>query len=200
MTAISAAGGTLPDHFTIVNSPIIGGATLVQVDSAPHLVLDQIPTVPQRGTRPAVETPVAPPEIQRIDNARRDHQSHDDTTASTTLPLTPQLSPNTYPLSPDPQPCRVDLDALERKIRSIGARIDRMLLTADNRHAPHRRSCLLPNPLPHLPLQPILAFKLLLVLTSTRLSTRSVEVSGRISCTSQLPTLHLTTTIHPPNA
>jgi len=115
---------------------------LVQEDSAPRPHLTQIPTDPQRGTQPAVETAVAPSEFQCIDDDRRDHQPHDDTTASTT-PLSPlHLSPNAslLPTDPqscrvDPQPCRVNLNALERKISSIGEKIDRLLLNDDNRHA-----------------------------------------------------------------
>ncbi len=60
----------LPDHFTIVDSLTIGGDTLVQVDSALCLNLAPILTVPQRGTRPAVETIVAPSELQCIDDDR----------------------------------------------------------------------------------------------------------------------------------
>jgi len=136
MTAISAEGGTLPDHFTIVDSPIIGGDTLVQVDPAPHPNLAPILTVPQRGTRPAVETAVALPELQCFDDDRRDHQLRDDTTSSTIPLLSSQLSLNASPTRKDPKPRRVDLDALERKIRSIGEKLDRMLLTVDDRHAP----------------------------------------------------------------
>jgi len=143
MTAISAEGGTLPDPFTIVEAPTLSGDILVQVDQAPHPNLAQIPTVTQRGTQPAVETTVAPTKFQRIDDDRRDHHPHDDPTSSTTPLSSPPLSPNTTsPLRTDSKPCRVDLDALERKIRSIGERIDRMLLIGDAQHTP---------PLPVLP-------------------------------------------------
>jgi len=123
----------LPDHFTIVNLLTISGDTLVQEDSAPCLNLAQIPTDPQHGTRPAVETAVAPPELQHIDNDRQDHQPHDDMTASTT-PLSPlQLSPNASPLPMDPQPCHVNLNTLEQKIHSIiSKKIDQMLLNVND--------------------------------------------------------------------
>ncbi len=170
MTAISAEGGTLPDPFTIVEAPTLGGDILVQVDRALHPNLAQIPTVTQRGTQPAVETTVALTEIQRIDDDRRDHHPHDDPTSSTTPLSSPPLSPNTTsPLRTDSKPCRVDLDALERKIRSIGERIDRMLLIGDAQHTPHCRYCLILNPMPHPLLQLILPVPLLDALTLMRL-------------------------------
>jgi len=147
MTAISAEGGTLPDPFTIVEAPTLGGNILVQVDRALHPNLAQIPTVTQRGTQPTVETTIALTEIQRIDDDRRDHHPHDDPTSSTTPLLSPPLSLNTPLFRMDSQPCRIDLNTLEWKIRSIGERIDRMLLIGDARHTPPLLA--LPHPEPN---------------------------------------------------
>jgi len=85
--ATLANGGTIPDHFTIVDSPITSGNTLVQVESTPLLDLPQIPMVLQHGTQPTVETAVALQEIQCIDDAHQDHQPHNELT---TPPLTSQ--------------------------------------------------------------------------------------------------------------
>jgi len=73
-------------------------------------------------------------------------------TVATLLSSIPQLSPSASPSSIDSQPCHVNLDDLERKIHSIGKKIDRLLTNGYCNASPHATDPqilhLLPNPMP----------------------------------------------------
>ncbi len=113
------------------------------IDSAPPpIVLSPNPIVLQRGTVTAVDNSVANLLSAGFDDDPRRRTHHD---ILRPLPTSSPDTPNP-PVNPDnlndTQSSRIDLDALERKIRRIGEKIDRLLSVTDgvdaDDDAPHR--------------------------------------------------------------
>ena len=131
MTAILADGERPSDQQTVVPPPNNEGNIRELVSAPPPIVPQPNPIALLHGTDTAVENPVANSPSERFDDNPRRRTHHDLPPPLLTLPpdtLHLPVNPTTINDSPS---SRIDLDALERKIRSIGEKIDRLLSVTD---------------------------------------------------------------------
>jgi len=117
MTASPAAGEPAPTECIMVAPPTSGGNTVMHFVSTETPDIPVVPTVLQHGTQHAVETAVANIPFQRF-NVSPQRATHHGLSAALS-PLDSDAHPPCSPSNLSPAtPCpRVDLDAIERKIR-----------------------------------------------------------------------------------